>query len=361
MSIVIDFNPLNYGGQIMNTKPLAEFRVIIAIFVVGGVLLFLVITPILSSKTDTDIKIAQVNESLPGLKGLPKGYPDIKAEGTPVPPPPDPEPVIPQKPENTDIDPKPKVIVKVEKEVVPAPVKKEPTEFEMAIEKARTAPLSFKGLETSTHAQSKQDYQTINVSLKKPGTRYIIQASTILPATTLTGINSDLPGHAVAMINRNIYDSVTGEHLLIPQGSKLLGSYTSNIKLNQKRVQVSWREIKFRDGSTIVLGKGMPGIGTQGMAGLKGSVDNHYLANAISIFSVSLMKSSARQVSKSGGDSLHDDVSGGVAGEFSEAGSDIFREQIQIGPSIEVPLASNISILVTRDLYFEEPYHGKRY
>jgi type IV secretion system protein TrbI len=360
MSIVVDFNPLNYGGQIMNTKPVAEFRVFIAIFLMGGVLLFLVITPILSSKTDTDIKIAQVNESLPGLKGLPKGYPDIKAEGTPVPHPPDPEPVIPQKPENTDIDPKPRVIVKVEKEAVPAPVKKEPTEFEMAIEKAKTAPLSFKGLGTSTHAQPKQDYQTISVSLKKPGTRYIIQATTILPATTLTGINSDLPGHAVAMINRNIYDSVTGEKL-IPQGAKLLGTYTSNIKLNQKRVQVSWREIKLPDGSTIVLGKGMPGIGTQGMAGLEGSVDNHYLANAISIFSVSLMKSSARQISKSGGDSLHDDVSGDVAGDFSEAGSDIFREQIQMGPTIEIPMGTPINILVTQDLYFEEPYHAKRY
>ncbi len=342
----------------MNSRPLVESRVLIAIFLIGGVLLFLIIAPILSPKMDTDIKITQVSESLPGLKGLPKGYPDIKAEGNPVPPPPEPEPPKPPEHENTDVNPKPKVIIKVEKEVVPAPVKKEPTEFEKAMAKARTAPPSFQGLETSTHAQPKQDYQTIGVSLKKPGSRYIIQASTILPAITLTGINSDLPGHAVAMINRNIYD-VTGDHLLIPQGAKLLGTYASNIKLNQKRVQVSWREIKLPDGSTIVLGKGMPGIGTQGMTGLQGSVDNHYLANAISIFSVSLLKSSARQINKSGNASLQDDVSSDVADDVADAGSDIFRKQIQMGPTIEIPMGDPISILITQDLVFEEPYGAK--
>jgi type IV secretory pathway VirB10-like protein len=342
----------------MNSRQVRESRVLIVIFLIGGVLLFLVIAPILSSKTDTDVKITQVSESLPGLKGLPKGYPDIKAEGAPVLPPPDPEPAMPQKPENTDVDPKPKVIVRVEKEIVPAPEKREPTEFEKAIAKARTAPPSFKGLEANTPDRPSQGYQRISVSLKKPDSKYLIQASTILPAITLTGINSDLPGHAVAMINRNIYD-VTGEHKLIPQGSKLLGTYASNIKLNQKRVQVSWREIKLPDGSTIVLGKGMPGVGRQGMAGLHGYVKNYYLANAISIFSMSLIDSSARQVNKSSDGSLRDDVSSDVAEDVSEAGSDIFRKQYIFAPRIVILAGSAISILVTTDLFFEEPYDAK--
>lgn len=49
----------------------------------------------------------------------------------------------------------------------------------------------------------------------------------LAPAALVTGINSDLPGDMIATVTEPVYDTVTGRHVLIPQGARLLGAYNS--------------------------------------------------------------------------------------------------------------------------------------
>ncbi len=334
------------------------------------VLLGLILTPILSSSNKKSIRTTST-ENLPMLKNLPKNYTDIEEIKNPEPPvngPPKPQahdmPVV----ENIPVKEKPAVISPIRKKVRFKPARKvtvkskkiEPTKLEKAVAKGMASGIGFASFKAAKSKPKKQEGRnSIKGSLKRPGSKYMIQAGTNISAITVSAINSDLPGHIIARVDRNVFDSVTGDHLLIPQSSKLIGNYSSNLKLNQKRIQVIWKEIKLPDGSTVDLGKGQPGVGNQGMSGVAGNVDNHFFSNAASIFSVALLNSSAKQISNASNGTLEDDVSGDVASDVANAGSDIFREQIQLGPTIKIPIASKIKILIVNDLEFEESYNAK--
>lgn len=110
------------------------------------------------------------------------------------------------------------------------------------------------------------------VSAKSP---YEIKAGSIIPATMINGLNSDLPGQIVAQVRQNIYDSVGRQYLLIPQGARLIGLYDSNIAYGQNRVLVIWNRLIYPNGDSINL-KGMPGTDLQGYAGFHDIVDNKY-------------------------------------------------------------------------------------
>ncbi len=64
---------------------------------------------------------------------------------------------------------------------------------------------------------------------------------------------SDLPGDVIATVTEPVYDSATGEHVLIPQGARLLGRYNSQVNYGQSRVQVVWQRVILPDTSSFQL------------------------------------------------------------------------------------------------------------
>ncbi len=96
-------------------------------------------------------------------------------------------------------------------------------------------------------------------------------AGTIIPAAPVRGINSDLPGQVIATVTQPIYDTATGRFLLIPQGSRLIGRYVSQVALGQ-RVLLVWLRLVLPDTSSIALDK-LPGIDPAGYVGLEDGVD----------------------------------------------------------------------------------------
>ena len=111
--------------------------------------------------------------------------------------------------------------------------------------------------------------------MEDPLTPYSLQAGFVIPAIMLSGINSELPGQVMAQVSRNVYDTPTGRYLLIPQGSRLIGSYNSGIQYGQSRILMAWQRIVFPDGRTLDLGA-MPGADQAGYAGFHDQVNNHY-------------------------------------------------------------------------------------
>jgi hypothetical protein len=68
---------------------------------------------------------------------------------------------------------------------------------------------------------------------------YELRAGFVMAATLISGINSDLPGQIMAQIAQNVFDTATGKYLLLPQGSRLVGSYSSDVAYGQARVLVA--------------------------------------------------------------------------------------------------------------------------
>ena len=110
--------------------------------------------------------------------------------------------------------------------------------------------------------------------LQDPVSPYQVMAGTVIAASLVTGINSDLPGRVIAQVTANVYDTVTGRYLLIPQGSRLIGAYDSVIAFGQERALVVWQRIVMPDGSSVVI-ENLPATDAAGHAGLADEVDFH--------------------------------------------------------------------------------------
>src|SRR5262249_29799328 len=120
------------------------------------------------------------------------------------------------------------------------------------------------------------DKRTVsNERLEGPASKNIVQAGSVIAAALLTGIRSDLPGQVTGQVTENVYDSPTGRYLLIPQGSKLIGIYDSQVSFGQSRVLLVWTRLIFPNGRSIVLER-QSGADSEGYAGLEDQVDYHW-------------------------------------------------------------------------------------
>lgn len=110
--------------------------------------------------------------------------------------------------------------------------------------------------------------------LVPPESPLMLSAGSVIAASLITGLNSDLPGLVTAQVTENAYDSVSGRILLIPQGSRLIGSYDSVVAFGQSRTLVVWQRIILPDGSSVRIDN-VPAADTAGYAGLADKVDVH--------------------------------------------------------------------------------------
>lgn len=187
---------------------------------------------------------------------------------------------------------------------------------------------------------------------------YTLQAGTILPATLQTGINSGLPGTIIAKVRRDVFDSVTGNYLLVPQGSTLIGTYDSQVAYGQKRVLIAWSRLIFPNGISQNL-EGQQGVDLMGLAGLHDKVDNHY----IRLFGSALMFSvfgAAAQLSQpqATGTNLSPQqiVAGAIGQQLSQTGAQMVAKNMNIQPTLNIRPGANFNVLLARDLILSGPY-----
>ena len=103
------------------------------------------------------------------------------------------------------------------------------------------------------------------------GSSYVIQAGTVVPAVLIMGIDTRMSDMITAQVRQDVYDSMTGQHLLIPQGSRLIGKVGSG---NNRRVGVSFERLIMPDGTSMTLPK-QNAVDNQGFGGMKDKYDYH--------------------------------------------------------------------------------------
>lgn len=192
--------------------------------------------------------------------------------------------------------------------------------------------------------------------LHTPLSPYTIFSGTVIAGVLLTGINSDLPGQIEGQISQNVYDTVAGKHLILPQGTKLIGSYDSRITYGQSRVLVVWTRLIRPDGSNIDL-EGMPGVDLSGYAGLTGSVDRHITRLVGAVLLGSLIQAGTSAGTSYVDPTFSDRARQGAGQGINEATQQIVRKELQLQPTIRVAPGARFAVFTTKDLSIP-PYKG---
>jgi type IV secretion system protein VirB10 len=188
-----------------------------------------------------------------------------------------------------------------------------------------------------------------------PASPYVLQAGAVISAALITGIRSDLPGQITAQVTENIHDSPTGRILLVPQGTRVIGQYDSNVQFGQSRILLVWNRLIFPNGRSIMLER-QPGADAEGYAGLQDGVDYHWwgLAKAAGL---STLLSIGSELAIDDDDGLLRAIRNGGQDTFNQAGQQIVRRQLNVAPTLTIRPGFPVRVIVTRDLLLE-PYGG---
>ena len=199
---------------------------------------------------------------------------------------------------------------------------------------------------------SDDDY--LENSKKKPRSSFEVKAGSYIPAALMTGINSDLPGNVNAQVTENVYDSVTGNYLLIPQGAKLVGEYNSNLSFGQQRVQVVWNRIIFPDGKSIEIEK-MQGADMAGFTGFHDKVDNHYLRIYGNAVLLSLMGAGYDILNQKAEQSTdpRETVAASVGQKLADVSEQSLQKNMDVQPTVIIDPGYKFKIFVMKDMVLE--------
>jgi type IV secretion system protein VirB10 len=208
-------------------------------------------------------------------------------------------------------------------------------------------------------AQKTDDY--LHAELQSPLSPYELQAGTIIPGVLISGINSDLPGQITGQVRSNVYDSISGKYLLVPQGAKLVGVYDSQVAYGQERVLIAWRRIIYPNGKSFDL-EGMPGVDMSSYAGFNDQVNNHYFKIFGSVILMSILSAGGQLSQPQQTQSMYAPPTVGqtlaqsLGSNIANTGTMITAKNINIQPTLQIRQGYEFNISVTKDMVFPGAY-----
>ncbi len=237
----------------------------------------------------------------------------------------------------------------------------------VALDRQLQPPTQLEGREISdnkadflTRARSASNSDYSQVTRTEPLSKFEIKAGWEIPAVMEQGLDSDLPGELKALVTSNVYDTASGRYILIPQGSRLVGEYNSQLGYGQDGVQVVWNRVIYPDGSSLDL-NGMIGQDMAGFSGFRDKIDHHYkrlvgFAVLTSMFAAASGIAQNRNRSVLTYPSPGDVAASSVGQQVSDLGSQITRRNLSVQPTITIPAGYRLNVRVNRDILFEEAY-----
>ena len=185
---------------------------------------------------------------------------------------------------------------------------------------------------------------------------WTIAAGTIIPASLITGLNSDLPGIVLAQVTQNVRDSATGRIVLIPQGARLIGRYDNAVAYGQRRALLVWTRIILPDGSSVDLDS-MPATDLSGYAGLEDQVDSHTLRLLSGVMLSTLLGVGTQMTFGSGESDLVRAIRESTQQNVAHAGDQITSRNLEIQPTIKVRPGWLVQAIVNKDIVLR-PWTG---
>lgn len=208
----------------------------------------------------------------------------------------------------------------------------------------------------------------LNSRLENPNSRFELRAGSVIPGVMISGISSELPGQIVGQVSQNVYDTPTGKHLLIPQGTKLIGVYSSDVSFGQNSVLVAWQRLVFPDGKALDIGS-MPGADSAGYSGYRDQVDHHYAriyGSALLMSGIVAGITYSQNINQPNQYGFAQPTAGSVLSQalgqqLGEVTSQLVSKNLNVAPTINIRPGYSFNIIVVKDLTFNRPYRQFAY
>ena len=192
-------------------------------------------------------------------------------------------------------------------------------------------------------------------SLIAPLSPFELKAGAMVPAALMTAVDTSRAGPVIATVTQNVYDTVSGRHLLIPQGARLIGKSEGESAYGDRRAFLTWERLILPNGKSLVL-TSEPGVDAQGVVGVRGQVDRRLfplLVGTLFAGAITTLGQMARD--GDGGGGLLGDAGDAAAIEGSQVGGRLVDRELDVRPTIRLRAGAPVRVMITRDLILE-PY-----
>lgn len=193
-------------------------------------------------------------------------------------------------------------------------------------------------------------------TLQTPASLYELLAGTIISGSLITGVDSDLPGTVIAQVTENVFDSASGQYLLLPMGSRLIGTVDSVVAFGQSRALVVWQRIVMPNGTSIQIDN-MPATDTAGYTGLEDEVDYHTWTLLKGIAMSTLLGVGTQVTFGNSNSDLVEAIRESTQESTNQAGQQIVEKDLSIQPTLRIRPGWPVRIVLNKDLILV-PYRG---
>lgn len=214
----------------------------------------------------------------------------------------------------------------------------------------------------------KKDRWALDAKMEAPITPFLIRAGAVIPGIMLSGINSDLPGQIMAQVSQNVYDTATGKYLLIPQGTRMVGTYSSDVGFGQEGVLVAWQRLVFPDGKALDIGA-MPGADMAGYSGFRDKVNQHLLRiYGSALFMAGITAGASMATNQDSGSSVgyqqpsvSSELSSALGQQLGQVSAQIITKNLNVAPTLEIRPGYRFNIVAVKDVAFTKAYQSFDY
>ncbi|MFY1070655.1 TrbI/VirB10 family protein [Pseudomonas juntendi] len=206
------------------------------------------------------------------------------------------------------------------------------------------------------------DRWALDAKIEAPGTPYEVSAGDVIPGMMISGLKTSRTGQIIGQVSQNVYDSQSGCHLLIPSGTRLVGTYSNDMGFGEETVLVAWQRLRFPDGSKLDIGA-MPGADMAGYSGFQDLVDRHLLriyTSAILMSGITAAASIATNQDNNSGEyeqpSVNSELSSALGQQLGQVSAQIISKNLNVAPTATIRPGYRFNIMVVKDLKLNKPY-----
>jgi type IV secretion system protein TrbI len=203
--------------------------------------------------------------------------------------------------------------------------------------------------QAATTATDKKRAPEVNVN-SAHGQPFVVFEGTTIDTVLVNRLDGEFAGPLKVMVTNPIY-SQDRQHLLIPEGTFILGEVQKVSGLGAKRLAVTFHRLLMPDGYSVDLDQ-FHGLDQAGATGLKDKVNNHYVEIFGASIALGVIAGAAQASNNNAGynQSGTEAYKSGIASSLSQSSANVLDRFINIPPTITIREGHRIKVYITQDM-----------